>query len=67
MDVHGGDFGLELARLLLLGLRGLLVLLDVELAEQHDGLLPEDAAGDGVRPVDAGAAMIVSVEVLMCS
>ena len=53
MDVHGENLRLELARLLLLGLRGLLILLHVELAQQHDGFLSEDATGDRVGFVDA--------------
>lgn len=56
MNVHGEDLRLQLARLLLLRFGGLLVLLDVELAQQHDGFLPEDAAGDRVRLVDAWTA-----------
>ena len=55
MNVHGENLRLQLARLLLLGLRGLVVLLDVELAEQHDGFLPEDAARDRNGWVDARA------------
>ena len=55
MDIHGQDFSLQLSRLLLLGLRGLLVFLDVELSQQHDCLLSEDATGDWVGLVDAGA------------
>lgn len=53
MDVHGENLRLELACLLLLGLRRLLVLLHVELAQQHDGFLSEDATSDGVGFVDA--------------
>lgn len=55
VDVHGQDLRLELSRLLLLGLWRLFVLLDVELAEEHDGLFAEDAARDWVGLVDAGA------------
>jgi hypothetical protein len=36
--------------------RRLLVLLDVELPQQHDGLLSEDTTVDGVRPIDTGAS-----------
>lgn len=55
MDIHGQDLSLQLSRLLLLGFGGLFVFLDVELSQQHDGLLSEDAAGDWIGLVDAGA------------
>ena len=61
MDVHGKDLGLQLARLLLLRLWGLVVLLDVEFAKQHDGLLPEDTTRNGIGPIDAWTGAVSHV------
>jgi hypothetical protein len=53
MNVHRKNLRLELASLLLLGLGRLLILLNIELAQQHDGFFSEDAAMDWVGFVDA--------------
>lgn len=55
MNVHGQDLSLQFSRLLLLWFRRLLILLDVELPQKHNGLLSKDAASDRVRLVNAGA------------
>lgn len=52
MDIHGQDLSLQLPCLLLLRLRCLLILLDVELPQQHDSFFSEDAAGDWIWLVD---------------
>ena len=55
MNVHWQDLRLQLPGFLLLRLWGLLILLDVELPQQHNRFLPEDATGDRVWLVDARA------------
>jgi hypothetical protein len=55
MDVHGQNLRLQLPSFLLLGFRRLVILLDIELSQQHDGFFSEDAASDWVRLVDTGA------------
>ena len=66
MNVHGQDLCLQLPRLLLFGLGGLFVLLDVEFPEQHDGFLSEDAAGDWIGLVDASTVEVSTCNACIC-
>ena len=60
MNVHGKNFCLQLTCFLLLGLWRFFILLDVEFAQQHDGLFPEDTTVNGIRLVNAWTAMVSS-------
>jgi hypothetical protein len=69
VDIHGQDFRLQLPRLLLLGLRRLLIFLDVELPQKHNRLFAKDTTGDWVWLVDARAgtiSMLVATVKLVC-
>jgi hypothetical protein len=55
VNVHGQNLRLQLPSLLLLGFRCLLILLNIELSQQHDGFFSEDTASNWIWLVDTGA------------
>jgi len=56
-EVQGNNFRLEFSGLLLLWFRRFFVLLDVKLAEQHDGIFTEDVGVRRVRLVHVGTVV----------